>query len=126
MSKNEMVVGVPRLGWLADGGKETPATATLLQDDGKRISLTIPWQGSGDSPYERWFCGNTVQWGDDPEGARFSYKVPDVLWFEDGQGHPALTGLPNMPERSLRPSAVEIHTVGGRRFASRRSWFDSP
>jgi ApeA N-terminal domain 1 len=92
MSKNEMLVGVPRLGWLADGDTETPATATLLQDDGKRISLTIPWQGSGDSPYERWFCGNTVRWGDDPEGTRFSYKVPDVLWFEDGRGLVTLVG----------------------------------
>lgn len=92
VSGNEIVVGVPRLGWFADGDPGTPLTATLLEDDGKHIRLTIPWQGTGDSPYERWFQGNTTHWGDDPERIRFRYKVPDVLWFQDVRGSVTLVG----------------------------------
>lgn len=93
---NELVENVPRLGWLVDGDPTTPEVATLLQDNGKRITLTVPWDDAfHGSPYERWFAGEGTEYGDDPDRARFTYKVPDILWFEDLAGPVVLVGCRN-------------------------------
>lgn len=90
---NSLSVGRGRLGWMSDGNPDTPETATLLEDDGRRITLTVPWppQSRG-SQYERWFSGELVHYGDDPDRNRFSYRVPEILWFEDSHGPVALVG----------------------------------
>lgn len=93
MGDNVLAVGKPRLGWFADGNPNTPETATLLQDDGCQITLTVPWIEVGPpGQYQRWFYGTTARFGDDPDRTRFTYKVPGSLSFADVDGHVALVG----------------------------------
>jgi hypothetical protein len=93
---NDLVVGSPRLGWFFDNDPDTPQTATLLQDSGTQITLTVPWLEQGPpGQYARWFHGTAVQFGDDPDRTRFSYLVPELLHFEDIYGPVALVGCRN-------------------------------
>lgn len=91
---NELLVNTPRLGWYVDGLPDdvSPQTATMLIDDGVGITLTIPWRSGGPRQMERWFSGNLVHWGDDPDRSRYSYDFPDQLGFFDADGAVGLVG----------------------------------
>ena len=93
---NELVANSPRLGWYVDGlpDEVTAPTATMLNDDGSRITLTIPWRSEGgpERQFERWFGGQMIHWGDDPERTRYSYELPTELGFQDADGPVALVG----------------------------------
>lgn len=93
MQSNDLIVGRGRVGWLIDGVAETPAVPALLMDDGERIALTVPWRSdTGRDQLERWFSGKSVRFGDDPDYSRFSYSLPDCIWFQDVDGFVALVG----------------------------------
>lgn len=93
MSASDLTRGRGRVGWLIDGVEDTPAVPALLLDDGKRITLTIAWRtDTGHDQLERWFSGRSVRFGDDPDYSRFTYSLPDCLWFQDVDGEVALVG----------------------------------
>lgn len=90
---NDLVPGSPRIGWFFDGDPHTPQTATLLQDTGNQIRLTIPWITAGNlGQYARWFLGKGVHFGDDPNRDRYAYEVPPQLTFRDVDGPVTLVG----------------------------------
>lgn len=76
---------------MADGDERTPPIATMLEDDGSDITLTVPLdQLTG--PYTRWFTPDAWILDDDVEAARRRPAVPEQLWFSDVRGHVALVG----------------------------------
>ena len=93
MSKNELVPGTPRLGWFIDGDPNTDHVAVMLQDTGNSIELTVPLKGmfSKDDPYGRWWSSG-VQFGDDPDRTKHSYRPPRVLLMDDAHGPVVLVG----------------------------------
>lgn len=93
MAKNELVVGEPRLGWFIDGNADTESIAVMLRDTGKTIELTVPLQGmfGSDDPYARWWS-HGVEFGDDPDRTKHSYRPPKVLLMHDHAGGVALVG----------------------------------
>jgi hypothetical protein len=105
---NVLQVGVPRLGWFADGDPNTPLTAAMLVDDGTHIHLTIPWSES-ESPYERWFFGRGVNWADDPDKTKHRYSVPDLLWFWDVRGQVTLVGCRGVEATGPVPGEGRAH-----------------
>lgn len=95
VNNNKLVTGEPRIGWYSDGLPDdvTPPTATMLRDDGKRISLTLPWKsGIPTSQVERWFRGQGTHFSDDPDRTKYRYEVPQQLLFIDVDGPVALVG----------------------------------
>jgi hypothetical protein len=101
---NTLVENAPRIGWFYDNLPEdiTPATATMLLDDGERITLTIPWQDLvGESgQLSRWFRGNLVMWADDPDRTKYNYELPTELGFNDADGSVTLVGCRTAGYRS--------------------------
>lgn len=93
MADNHLLVGVPRLGWFIDGDPSTDDIAVMLQDTGTVIQLTVPLKGmfAHHDPYGRWWSRG-VEYGDDPDRTRFSYKPPRVLLVHDSNGPVALVG----------------------------------
>lgn len=93
MTDNELKVGEPRLGWLIDGTGNVPATAVMLRDTGTAIELVLPLHGlhNPDDPHGRWWSHN-VEFVNDPERTRFSYRPPRVLLVQDNAGSVALVG----------------------------------
>lgn len=93
MANNELVIGEPRLGWFIDGDPETDDIAVMLQDTGTVIQLTVPLKGmfARDDPYGRWWSAG-IEYGDDPDRTRYSYKPPRVLLLHDNNGPVALVG----------------------------------
>lgn len=92
MADNRLSADQPRMGWMIDGDPATPEVAVMLRDTGERLELTVPTGGMfGRGPYERWFMAG-VQFGDDPDRSRYSYRPPGVLLFHDSQGSVALVG----------------------------------
>lgn len=93
MTKNELLPGVPRLGWFVDGDPSTERIAVMLQDTGNAIELTIPLKGllAKDDPYGRWWSSR-VAFGDDPDRTRHSYRPPRVLLIDDAHGPVVLVG----------------------------------
>lgn len=90
---NALEVGVGRLGWLVDGNSETPQVATLLEDDGQSITLTVPWPDDKGSPYEAWFTGREmVAPGVTSFPVSPGTEMPTQLWFYDVDGWLALVG----------------------------------
>ena len=94
MSANELIVGEPRLGWLIDDNENTPDVAVMLLDTGGSIELTIPLKGTlkEDDPYTRWFMSRGVEYGDDPDRAKYTYYPPRNLLFTDSYGVVVLVG----------------------------------
>lgn len=95
MPKNELLINEPRIGWYYDGMPDdvTPPTATMLRDDGRLITLTLPWRSEvPTSQVERWFHGNGSMFADDPGRTRYSYSVPPQLLFNDVFGTVVLVG----------------------------------
>jgi hypothetical protein len=94
VAENYLQVGHSRLGWLANGDESPPHTATALEDDGKNIILTVQWNDPVGhfSQYQRWFRGELMQFGDDPDREGDSYKVPEQLIFYVQDGSVALVG----------------------------------
>src|SRR5699024_6758558 len=93
MAKNELVVGEPRLGWFIDGNEETDSVAVMLRDTGTTIELVVPLRdmfGRND-PYARWWSRG-VEFGDDPERSKHSYRPPKVLLMRDYIGYVVLVG----------------------------------
>lgn len=115
---DDLVVNQPRIGWFYDGDESTPATATLLQDTGEEITLTIPWveEGGKSGAYARWFYGPNVIVGDDRDRTRYSYSVPPVLHFQDSDGLVALVGCRSRGGRSPMGRGAG-HGVVGVQFA---------
>jgi hypothetical protein len=92
---NELVVNEPRIGWYYDGLPDdvTPPTSTMLLDNGRSITLTIPWrEDRPTAQLERWFAGHSVHFGDDPDRTLYSYQVPNELLFVDVDGPISLVG----------------------------------
>jgi hypothetical protein len=95
VAANELLVDVPRIGWYFDGlpDEVTPPTATMLRDDGKRITLTLPWRSEiTKGQVERWFHAKGTFFGDDPDRTKYAYEVPQNLTFVDVDGPVALVG----------------------------------
>lgn len=93
MTKNELIVGKPRLGWFIDGNKLTNPIAVMLRDTGAAIELTVPLQemlGEND-PYDRWWSQG-IMFVDDPQRSKHSYRPPAVLLMCDQSGSVALVG----------------------------------
>lgn len=93
MSKNELVVGEPRLGWFIDGNKETDSISVMLRDTGTTIELAVPLRGiyGLNDPYGRWWSQG-VMFGDDPDRSKHSYSPPEVLRMYDNAGDVVLVG----------------------------------
>lgn len=90
---NELLAGRARLGWFFDDDPATPQTATLLEDTGNALTLTLPWINERPTgQYERWFHGTTTRFGDDPDRTKYRYEVPELLHFRDVDGPVALVG----------------------------------
>lgn len=89
---NTLPVGTSRLGFVIDGDTSSPDMATLLENDGDAIRLTIPWQHRYGDEYRRWFSGEGAQYGDDPDQSSYRYDVPTSLEFVDRLGHLTLVG----------------------------------
>lgn len=89
-SKNTLPPGTSRLGFVVDGDANSPQMATLLENDGGRIRLSIPWNQYVGEEYRRWFL--RANFGDDPDRTRYRYDVPDCLVFHDNQGSVSLVG----------------------------------
>lgn len=93
VSSNDLVVGSPRLGRLIDGDERTPEVAVLLEDTGGQVQVVVLTGGvASRDPYERWFSGSQVMYGDDPERVLYAYKPPRVAMFYDVNGPVALVG----------------------------------
>lgn len=94
MTDNELVVGEPRLGWLADGNPDTPDVAVMLRNTGDVIELTVPLKGKGQGEelYERWWASEFTMYADDPDRTTYDYKPPRVLQFHDVYGTVVLVG----------------------------------
>jgi hypothetical protein len=91
MGKNELTQNQPRIGWFADD-TPTPHVAVMLNDDGRQISLTVPFRRNDPSdPYSRWFSSH-VHFADDPERVKHSYNPPSVVIFQDQDGDVVLVG----------------------------------
>ena len=90
MAENSLPESQVRLGRLSDGNPDTPEVAVMLQNTGEEIILTIPTGGPED-PYMRWF-GRDIEFGDDPDRTKFSYRPPRVLIFDDYDGTVVLVG----------------------------------
>ncbi|WP_407317595.1 hypothetical protein UQW22_13610 [Isoptericola halotolerans] len=93
MSKNTLVSGTPRIGWMIDGDENTPEIAVMLERTDESIQLTIPNKGMFDhnDPYGRWFSSG-VEYSDDPDRTRFRYEPPSSLLFNDHLGPVSLIG----------------------------------
>jgi hypothetical protein len=92
MGKNELIEGQPRIGWLADGNPDTPHVAVMLNDDGRQVSLTVPYrQIDPNDQYHRWFASN-VNFADDPDRTKHSYAPPSSIIFQDQDGLVVLVG----------------------------------
>ncbi|WP_380169096.1 hypothetical protein [Jannaschia sp. R86511] len=104
-------MNTPRLGWLYDRDASTPDVSVMLLDDGEAITLTVPWQ-SRDSPYLRWFHGHFVEFADDPGRDRYTYDVPETLWFRDVLGSVALIGCRMRSSMEPGPLGQGVITVG--------------
>lgn len=92
---NELVLNEPRLGYFYDGDDATPTTAAqLVRTDDEGAVLSIAWEDRSHAGriFERWFSGNTVMWGDDPQRTKHRYDVPRLLDFADAHGRVALVG----------------------------------
>jgi hypothetical protein len=110
MSKNVLEVNKPRIGWYFDGQPEevSPMTATLLEDNGSRITLRIPIHPEQDiGPVARWFYGNGVHFEDDPDRTKYSYRPPEALLFQDPGGTVLLLGCGSLGIRSQLPGVSE-------------------
>ncbi|MBK8295139.1 MAG: hypothetical protein IPK93_10340 [Solirubrobacterales bacterium] len=85
---NELLIDVPRLGWLIDGDEATPHVAVMLQDTGRQIVLTVPNRGlePGDT-YAEWFFESMGFETDKP-----AREAPRNLVFHDNNGPVALVG----------------------------------
>lgn len=85
--------GEPRLGWFVDGNPETDQLAVMLRNTEAAIELTVPLRGMfrSDDPYARWFSFG-VDFGDDPERVKHTYKPPRTLLFDDSNGSVVLVG----------------------------------
>ena len=77
---------------MVDGDPSTPPMATLLENDGTAIHLTVSYTREYGGAYERWFAGNGVSYGDDPNRTKFKYEIPRCLEFEDNLGPTSLVG----------------------------------
>lgn len=101
MVSGELEVGEPRLGWFVDGDPNTEDLAVMLRNTGSAIELTIPLKGVFGlrSPYGRWWSEG-IEFGDDPDRVKYSYRPPRVLLMEDNHGAVALVGC-----RAARSSA---------------------
>jgi hypothetical protein len=113
VAENHLQVGHSRLGWLADGDESTPHTATVLEDDGKNIILTVPWRDHS-SQYRRWFLGDLIQFGDDPDREGYSDKVPEQLSFRDQDGSVALVGCRAADRQSMNILGPEVGRISVR------------
>jgi len=93
MTKNELIVGEPRLGWFIDGNEDTESISVMLRDTGTTIELTVPLQGmfGPNDPYDRWLSQGAV-FDDDPDRSKHSYNPPKVLLMYDHAGEVALVG----------------------------------
>lgn len=119
--QNTLRIGESRLGQLFDDDPATPLVTALLENDGNRITLRVPWERDGHGgPYRRWFSGSSIRWGDDPDQTRFKYRVPEILWFDDPRGPVALVGCRSLGSQSLVGGAgegivgVTFAVIGGR------------
>lgn len=89
MTKNELIVGEPRLGWFIDGNEDTDSISVMLRDTGTTIQLSVPLQGmfGPNDPYDRWWSQGAV-FDDDPDRSKHTYNPPNVLlmWLFRIQG----------------------------------------
>lgn len=93
MGSNELLAGRTRLGSLIDGDERTPEITAMLENTGEEIHLVVPLKGMmGRDPYERWFTGTRINYGDDPDRKLFAYRPPRILMFHDVDGPVALVG----------------------------------
>ncbi|MDZ8276831.1 hypothetical protein R2Q81_12855 [Microbacterium aquimaris] len=105
MSKNVLVEGKPRIGWMIDGDPDTPEIAVMLELTEESVQLTIATKGlfGRDDPYARWF-GSGVMYGDDPEQTKYRYAPPPNILFYDHLGSVVLVGC--------RPTASSSNSNG--------------
>lgn len=120
----ELVVNKPRVGCvvhevLPDG--TMPRIPAMLVDNGETIRLTVPWESaSPTSQLERWFGGYGVEYGDDPDRARYSYDLPAQLGFIDVHGSITLVGCRALRNRENfglgtgeGEAVVQLAAIGG-------------
>lgn len=82
-------IGSPRVGWCwsAELPEMYPA---MVHDTGSAIEVVVTYEHG--HPLERQIAGRGVKWGDDPEYAKYSYALPEPLWFVDARGYLCLIG----------------------------------
>ncbi|MFB9313709.1 hypothetical protein [Nocardioides plantarum] len=88
---NTLVPGQSRLGHVLHDDEGGPFPASLSLED-RKLRLTVPWFGDEEQRHERRFIGDAAWWGDDPDGTRFRYSIPNELLFVDPAGTVVLTG----------------------------------
>lgn len=89
--KNVLLPGLPRVGWLIDGDKETPHIGVSLSDSEEHgIQLTIPLRDITDA-YSRWFQKGVFDIVINGEVVEPT-EVPSVLQFHDSFGPVVLVG----------------------------------
>lgn len=99
MSKdNTLEPGSPRLGWFIDGlpDEVTPHTATMLVDDGNKITLHVPWRTDKEDSYKQfkeWFSSGFFSTQEpDTDDAPSAEDMPQEILFEDFKGGASLIG----------------------------------
>jgi hypothetical protein len=93
----------PRLGWFTHAktkDSDAPA-ASLLQDTGEHLKLTIPMdKESTFNSSCRWFDGDGVSFGDDPDKTKYEYEPPEAFLFSDPRGTVGLFHCRSMGKQS--------------------------
>ncbi|WP_133977351.1 hypothetical protein [Kribbella voronezhensis] len=107
VGKNILVVGQPRVGFLADGRADTPyIAAQLIKTDDGDIEISIPWvHGEESHPQRDWFGAATFV---DADGPRASSDPPDAFEFHDHNGSVVLVGCRVRTWNAVWPSGVGV------------------
>lgn len=110
MTKNELIVGEPRLGWFIDGNEDTDSISVMLRDTGTTIELSVPLQGmfGPNDPYDRWWSQGAV-FDDDPDRSKHTYNP---------QTYYSCTTTPEMSHLSAAEPAGQTITSASARAGS--------
>ena len=84
MEKNEIVIGVPRVGQIYEGDPRPPPTATMLMNDGGSTLLTIPISNVVDSPYAMWYGHGIESPTNRSKVSTKAHQAPEQLLFFGG------------------------------------------
>lgn len=88
MTKNDLVLGVPRLGTIFDGNPDTPETRATVELTENGVKLSITWSSDGTEVYGRWFRPRNSFFAleDESNIPDESFKIPSTLNFHDSAG----------------------------------------